>query len=252
MPFQSEESKKRSSSDYIFGKLIGEGSFSCVYLARDIHTSREYASNIHDESWAMNEPNAATIFSEDEQMEDDLKKDSNCIPIVSAIKIEQSADSEILKQLKQKFNDPSTPGPIKTMILTIAPKSWSENRLAKEFGTSRRQAKNAKELVKKYGIMSTQNPREGRKMELKTETLVKDFYLREDNSRVMPGTSHNRSKSMFQIPVILIPSIFGSDATSGCYSVSVKTDPITFRPGLSAADNLPLLAVTDYNGSYRH
>ncbi|CAH0557022.1 unnamed protein product [Brassicogethes aeneus] len=71
------------------------------------------------------------------------------------------------------------------MILTIAPKSW--NRLDKEFGTSRRQAKNAKELVKKYGIMSTHNPREGRKMEPKTETLVNDFYLREDNSRVMPG-----------------------------------------------------------------
>ncbi|CAH0556644.1 unnamed protein product [Brassicogethes aeneus] len=76
----------------------------------------------------------------------------------------QNSHLETLEQLNQKFNDPSTPGPIKTMILSIAPKSWSENRLAKEFGTSRRQAKNAKELVKK-----------------------KDFYLREDKSRLMPG-----------------------------------------------------------------
>lgn len=34
----------RSANDFRFGKTIGEGSFSTVYLAKDIHTGKEYAS----------------------------------------------------------------------------------------------------------------------------------------------------------------------------------------------------------------
>jgi hypothetical protein len=35
---------KRSANDFRFGKSIGEGSFSTVYLAKDIHTNKEFAS----------------------------------------------------------------------------------------------------------------------------------------------------------------------------------------------------------------
>lgn len=38
---------KRTANDFRFGKSIGEGSFSTVYLAKDIHTSKEYASKSH-------------------------------------------------------------------------------------------------------------------------------------------------------------------------------------------------------------
>lgn len=94
---------------------------------------------------------------------------------------------EILNQLKEKFNSPSSSPSIKTMILTIAPKSWSENRLAQKIGTSRRQAKKAKQLVEVFGILTSPNPRVGRKLPPETETLVKNHFLREDISRVMPG-----------------------------------------------------------------
>lgn len=76
---------------------------------------------------------------------------------------------------------------MKTMILTIAPTSWSENKLTEEFGTSRRQARKAKQLVNQFGILSSPNPRGGRKLPAETENLVKDFYLREDITRIMSG-----------------------------------------------------------------
>lgn len=39
--------RKKSPQDFVFGKAIGEGSFSTVYLAKDIHTNREYASKFY-------------------------------------------------------------------------------------------------------------------------------------------------------------------------------------------------------------
>lgn len=45
-PQPSEEERKRSAEDFIFGKVIGEGSFSTVYLAKDVHTNKEYASKM--------------------------------------------------------------------------------------------------------------------------------------------------------------------------------------------------------------
>lgn len=41
---QENTASKRSAKDFIFGKEIGEGSFSTVYLAKDIHSQKEYAS----------------------------------------------------------------------------------------------------------------------------------------------------------------------------------------------------------------
>lgn len=38
------QAPKRTHRDYIFGKVIGEGSFSTVYLAKDIHNGKECAS----------------------------------------------------------------------------------------------------------------------------------------------------------------------------------------------------------------
>ncbi len=40
----SKSNKIRGVNDFRFGISIGEGSFSTVYLAKDIHTNKEYAS----------------------------------------------------------------------------------------------------------------------------------------------------------------------------------------------------------------
>lgn len=39
---------KRTANDYRFGRTIGEGSFSTVYIAQDIHTKKEVASKLFD------------------------------------------------------------------------------------------------------------------------------------------------------------------------------------------------------------
>ena len=43
-PGPSEAVRKKSDADFIFGKAIGEGSFGTVYLAKDIHTAKVFAS----------------------------------------------------------------------------------------------------------------------------------------------------------------------------------------------------------------
>lgn len=43
---------RRSANDYRFGKSIGEGSFSTVYLAKDIHTNKEVASKCFNRNYA--------------------------------------------------------------------------------------------------------------------------------------------------------------------------------------------------------
>ncbi|XP_030035428.1 3-phosphoinositide-dependent protein kinase 1 isoform X1 [Manduca sexta] len=45
-PSQNHKATKRSAKDYIFGKLIGEGCYSTVFLAKDIHTGKEYAIKV--------------------------------------------------------------------------------------------------------------------------------------------------------------------------------------------------------------
>ncbi|CAB0000018.1 unnamed protein product [Nesidiocoris tenuis] len=45
-PQQQGPPNKRTTEDFIFGKIIGEGSFSTVYLTKDIHSSREYAIKV--------------------------------------------------------------------------------------------------------------------------------------------------------------------------------------------------------------
>uniref|UniRef100_A0AAU7B9I7 3-phosphoinositide-dependent protein kinase 1 n=1 Tax=Pyrrhocoris apterus TaxID=37000 RepID=A0AAU7B9I7_PYRAP len=46
---------KRTTKDFIFGKVIGEGSFSTVYLTKDIHTSKEYAIKVCDKRHIIRE-----------------------------------------------------------------------------------------------------------------------------------------------------------------------------------------------------
>jgi 3-phosphoinositide dependent protein kinase-1 len=41
-----EKPRKARPEEFIFGKLIGEGSYSCVFLAKEVSTQREFAIKV--------------------------------------------------------------------------------------------------------------------------------------------------------------------------------------------------------------
>lgn len=73
-----------------------------------------------------------------------------------------SPDSIILTQLKEKFAETESMNE-KFLILTVLPKNWSCNRIQREFSISNRMARKVKALVAEKGILSTPNPKLGKK-----------------------------------------------------------------------------------------
>ncbi|XP_066581133.1 3-phosphoinositide-dependent protein kinase 1 isoform X2 [Prorops nasuta] len=57
---------KRTPKDFKFGKVIGEGSFSTVYLAKDIHTDKEYAIKVCEKRHIIKEKKTEYVKREKE------------------------------------------------------------------------------------------------------------------------------------------------------------------------------------------
>ena len=91
----------------------------------------------------------------------------------------------MVQQLKEKYNSATTTSERLT-VLTVLPKSWSLHKIAKVFGVSRYFARQAKQLVAEKGVLSNLNLKAGKMLSAQTEE-VKNFYLADDISRVMPG-----------------------------------------------------------------
>lgn len=97
------------------------------------------------------------------------------------------AGREILDQLKETFSRPDTAKLQKILLLTSVPKSWSMRRTAKFFSTTRTMAHNAKELVENNGILTSPNPKKGKKLPSDVVDEVIDFCLNGTNSSELPG-----------------------------------------------------------------
>ncbi|EFA00152.1 3-phosphoinositide-dependent protein kinase 1 [Tribolium castaneum] len=63
-PPNDELVRKRTSADFVFGKVIGEGSFSTVYLAKDVHTSREFAIKVLEKRHIIREKKTEYVTRE--------------------------------------------------------------------------------------------------------------------------------------------------------------------------------------------
>ena len=59
--------------------------------------------------------------------------------------------------------------------------------ISRVFGVSRYLARWAKLLVAEKGVLSSQNPQHTNTLSLQTGEAVKNFYLSDELSRVMPG-----------------------------------------------------------------
>ncbi|KAL8576711.1 hypothetical protein ACOMHN_025184 [Nucella lapillus] len=55
---------KRTPNDFIFGKVIGEGSYSTVYLAKEVKTSTEFAIKVCDKKFILKERKSEYIMRE--------------------------------------------------------------------------------------------------------------------------------------------------------------------------------------------
>jgi hypothetical protein len=102
--------------------------------------------------------------------------------------VSPSPDAEILKQLKEKFQDPMTSKSVKVTILIIRPLSWSIWKVQEVFpSASNYMIRRAKQLVMDQGIMSSPNPKPGKTLNEVTVEVAKRFYNSDEVSRVMPG-----------------------------------------------------------------
>ena len=101
-------------------------------------------------------------------------------------KPESDDESEIIKQLKEKFKI-TTQRSEQIQILTVLPQSWSIARIQSEFDVSNYMARKSKELVKEKGILSMPDPKPGPSLPSETIDLVHSFYQSDDISRPMPG-----------------------------------------------------------------
>ncbi|CAI9728956.1 3-phosphoinositide-dependent protein kinase 1-like [Octopus vulgaris] len=59
-------SGKKTPNDFIFGKVIGEGSFSTVYLAKEINTEKEYAIKVLEKKHILREKKTQYVMREKE------------------------------------------------------------------------------------------------------------------------------------------------------------------------------------------
>lgn len=82
-----------------------------------------------------------------ENMEQDIYKNHDTDMSASASELKSSREielEEMLTELEEKYKSLQGNDPLKLKILTIAPSSWSVNKIAKEFGSSWQLAKNPK------------------------------------------------------------------------------------------------------------
>ncbi|GIX77747.1 3-phosphoinositide-dependent protein kinase 1 [Caerostris darwini] len=59
---------KKSAKDFRFGKVIGDGSFSTVYLAKDVHSNKEYAIKVCQKKHILRERKQKAIMREKQIM----------------------------------------------------------------------------------------------------------------------------------------------------------------------------------------
>ena len=121
------------------------------------------------------------------KVESTVRKKLELISGAPLPEISETADeSEMISQLRKKFSDTNLRSE-KLTILTVLPQSWTLQKIQQEFAVTRYMARQAKNLVREKGILSTPNCRGGKSLPTDNANAVKMFYKSDAVSRVMPG-----------------------------------------------------------------
>lgn len=75
----------------------------------------------------------------------------------------------------------------KIQLLTLAPISWTADKVQSTFNVSNYAVRLARSLLKNEGLLALPKPRNGRKLDGNTVLIVKNFYENDEYSRIMPG-----------------------------------------------------------------
>lgn len=95
-------------------------------------------------------------------------------------------ENEIIDRLQKKFSE-SEDRLLKMKILTILPPSWSIAKIESVFGATNYMGRKAKKFISDDIFLVLDNLRPGKTLPAEVIVQVKDFYLSDNNSRVMPG-----------------------------------------------------------------
>lgn len=98
----------------------------------------------------------------------------------------QKAAIVVLEQIKEKFSQSSNKEE-RLLLLTLSPKYWSRNQIINYFNCTEYEARIAKDLIAENGILTRPHNKNGRQLSDEIKTLVNNFYVRDDVSRIMPG-----------------------------------------------------------------
>lgn len=134
--------------------------------------TNEYYDDVED---IIAEPSAENIATDNVFIREDSQ---------SAREIELE---EMLLGLKEKYSSLSELDPLRVRILTIAPSSWSINKIASEFNTSKYFARMSKNLKSMGGVLAETTSKTGKKLPENTISVVHEFYNNDQYSRMMPG-----------------------------------------------------------------
>ena len=73
----AEASQRKKEEDFYFGRVIGEGAFSTVYLCKEVSNMKEYAIKVCNKQLIMREKKTEAIMREKEAM---LKLNADAAP----------------------------------------------------------------------------------------------------------------------------------------------------------------------------
>ncbi|KAH9375394.1 hypothetical protein HPB48_017200 [Haemaphysalis longicornis] len=91
-----------------------------------------------------------------------------------------------MNEIKRKFNDENNREK-RIQLLTLAPHSWSREKIMTFFGASEREVREAVKVKAAEGILGTRPKRQGRVISEATKSLIIQFFEDDSASYCLPG-----------------------------------------------------------------